>query len=150
VTERSRQFAEFYLKDRLEDQLNWYQGRRAEAEQARDQAIWGKGVLLALAAVAGALGAIFPSVRIGLAITASFLAALATALTAYQALYGYHRLAKIYRDAEASLVALRAHGLDPDLPIYELRARAARIESVFKQENGQWGQLAQQSDAGQA
>jgi hypothetical protein len=141
MTERSRQFAEFYLKDRLEHQLTWYHGRRTEAEKARDQAIWGKGVLLALSALAGALGAIFPNLRTGLAITAAFLAALATALTAYQALYGFNRIAKLYQDAETSLIALRGIGLDPDLPIYELRARVARIETVFKQENGQWGQL---------
>lgn len=148
MSERSRQFAEFYLKDRLEQQLNWYQGRRAEAEKARDQAIWGKGVLLALSALAGALGAIFPNLRVGLAIAASFLAALATALTAYQALYGFPRIAKLYQDAETSLNALRALGLNPELPIYELRARVARIESVFGQENGQWGQLTQGSQAG--
>lgn len=147
MSERSRQFAEFYLKDRIEQQLSWYQGRRADAEKARDQAIWGKGALLALSAVAGALGTIFPDLRTGLAVAASFLAALATALTAYQALYGFPRLAKLYQDAEASLIALHALGLDPNLPIYELRARVARTEAVFRQENGQWGQLTQSSQA---
>jgi len=149
MTERSRQFAEFYLSKRLEDQLVFYRKRRTEFEKARNQAIRGKAGLLGLSAVAGALGTAFPNVRTGLAITAAILAALATALAAYQTLYGFPRIAKLYQDAETSLTALHKLGLDPDLPIYELRARVAKIEAVFKQENGQWGQLSQgQSDSG--
>ncbi len=142
MTGRYEQFAELYAEDRLLDQLNYYRDRRVEAERARDQAITAKAVLLGLAAVAGVVGAAYPVTRPAAAIAAAFLAALATGLTAYQSLYAFPRLAKLYKDAETSLIALRAIGLGPGLQVSEIRARVELIEGVFKQENGQWGQLA--------
>jgi hypothetical protein len=139
---RNSEFAALYTEDRLLDQLNFYNKRRVEAERARDQAIGAKAVLLGLAAVAGVVGATYSATRPAMAITAAFLAAFATALTAYQSLYAYPRLAKLYKDAETSLTALRALGLGAELEASELRARVELIETVFTQENGQWGQLA--------
>ena len=139
---RHTEFAALYTEDRLLDQLNFYNKRRVEAEWARDQAIGAKAVLLGLAAVAGVVGAAYSATRPAMAITAAFLAAFATALTAYQSLYAYPRLAKLYKDAETSLTALRALGLGAELEASELRARVELIETVFTQENGQWGQLA--------
>ena len=139
---RHTEFAALYTEDRLLDQLNFYNKRRVEAERARDQAIGAKAVLLGLAAVAGVVGAAYSATRPAMAITAAFLAAFATALTAYQSLYAYPRLAKLYKDAETSLTALRALGLGAELEASELRARVELIETVFTQENGQWGQLA--------
>jgi hypothetical protein len=139
---RNSEFAALYTEDRLLDQLNFYNKRRVEAERARDQAIGAKAVLLGLAAVAGVVGATYSATRPEMAITAAFLAAFATALTAYQSLYAYPRLAKLYKDAETSLTALRALGLGAELEASELRARVELIETVFTQENGQWGQLA--------
>ncbi|MDQ2812096.1 MAG: SLATT domain-containing protein [Actinomycetota bacterium] len=142
MTDRNAEFAALYTEDRLLDQLDFYRGRRAEAEEARDQAIGAKAVLLGLAAVAGVVGAAYPGIRPAMAMAAAFLAAFATALTAYQSLYGFPRLAKLYQDAEISLTALRAFGLGTELDASELRARVELIETVFTQENGQWGQLA--------
>jgi hypothetical protein len=148
VTDRNAEFAALYTEDRLLDQLKFYSKRRVEAESARDQAIVAKAVLLGLAAVAGVVGAAYPDVRSAMAIAAAFLAALATALTAYQSLYAFPQIAKLYKDAEVSLTALRAFGLGPELGASELRARVETIETVFTSENGQWGQLAQDSHAG--
>ena len=142
MTERNAEFAAFYTEDRLLDQLNFYHKRRVEAESARDQAIGAKAVLLGLSAVAGVVGAVYPATRPAMAVAAAFLAAFATALAAYQSLYGYPKLAKLYKDAETSLTALRALGLSAELDASELRARVELIETVFTQENGQWGQLA--------
>jgi hypothetical protein len=145
VTGRNAEFAALYTQDRLLDQLDFYNKRRVEAEAARDQAIGAKAVLLGLAGVAGVVGAAYPGIRAAMAIAAAFLAALATALTAYQSLCAFPRLAKLYKDAEVSLTALRAFGLGADLDADELRARVQLIETVFTQENGQWGQLAKDS-----
>jgi SMODS and SLOG-associating 2TM effector domain 1 len=142
---RNSEFAALYTEDRLLDQLNFYNKRRVEAERARDQAIGAKAVLLGLSAVAGVVGAAYSATRPAMAITAAFLAAFATALAAYQSLYAYPRLAKLYKDAETSLTALRALGLSAELEASELRARVELIETVFTQENGQWGQLAKDS-----
>jgi hypothetical protein len=145
VTDRNAEFVALYTEDRLLDQLNFYNKRYIEAENARDQAIGAKAALLGLAAVAGVAGAAYPDIRSAMAIAAAFLAALATALTAYQSLYAFPRLAKLYKDAEISLTALRAFGLGAELEASELRARVELIETVFTQENGQWGQLAKDS-----
>jgi SMODS and SLOG-associating 2TM effector domain 1 len=145
MTERAEQFARLYAEDRFRDQLKFYQDRRAEAEKARDQAINVKWVLATLAGIAGAVGAAMPDWRTDLAIAAAFLAAAATALAAYQSLYAFPRLAKLYKDAENSLLALNTAetGVRPGLSAAETRALVGRIEQVFSQENGQWGQLVQ-------
>lgn len=145
MSERKAEFVALYTQDRLLDQLNFYHKRRVEAESARDQAIGAKAVLLGLSAMAGVIGAAYPATRSAMAIAAAFLAALATALAAYQSLYAYPRLAKLYKDAETSLTALRALGLSAELEASELRGRVEFIETVFTQENGQWGQLAKHS-----
>lgn len=147
AAERAVQFAELYKEARIDDQLAFYNGRRVENEKAHDQAIRLKWTLSTLAAIAGAVGAALPEARTALAIAAAFLAAAATAMAAYQSLYAFPRLAKLYRDAELSLSALAAareamgSGLSPE----QARALVERIEKVFSQENGQWGQLVRHS-----
>jgi len=145
MTERADQFARLYERDRFRYQLDWYRDRRANAERSRDQAIHAKWILSTLAAIAGSVGAALPGWRTGLAIAVAFLAAAATALTAYQSLYAFPRLAKLYRDAETSLAALNAaqEAFRTGLPAAEIRAVVERVEKVFVQENGQWGQLIQ-------
>ena len=145
MTERADDFAKLYEQDRFRYQLNWYRGRRADAERSRDQAIHAKWILSTLAAIAGSVGAALPAWRTGLAIAAAFLAAAATALAAYQSLYAFPRLAKLYQDAENSLAALNAAEMAfrPGLPATETQALVTRIEKVFAQENSQWGQLIQ-------
>jgi hypothetical protein len=139
--ERARQFARLYAEDRIAYQLDYYQRRRARAERARDQAVAAKWVLATLAAMAGSVGAAVPDWRIGLAIAAAFLAAAATAVTAYQSFYAFPRLAKIYQDAELSVAALSAAGFSADRPPEQVLALVGQLEAIFRQENGQWGQL---------
>lgn len=143
MTDRAAQFAALYAEDRIAHQLDFYHKRRVEFEKARDQAINAKWTLATLAAIAGSVGAAVPAWRAGLAIAASFLAAAATALTAYQSLYAFPRLAKLYHDAETSLSSLSAAGkaFSPDLSPQETRKLVDRVEKIFLQENGQWGQL---------
>lgn len=145
AADRAAQFAALYTQDRIGDQLAFYHRRRVEAERAHGQAIHAKWALSTLAAIAGSVGAALPDARTGLAMAAAFLAAAATALTAYQSLYAFPRLAKLYRDAEMSLSALTAAGkaLSSDFTPEQTRAVVDRIEKVFLQENGQWGQLIQ-------
>jgi len=145
MTERADQFAELYAQDRFGHQREWYHRRRVEAEKARDQAIHAKWAFSTLAAMAGSVGAAVPDWRTGLAIAAAFLAATAAGLTAFQSLYAFPRLAKLYRDAEMSLMAMDAAGaaFGPGLSEAETRTLVERVEKVFLQENGQWGQLIQ-------
>jgi hypothetical protein len=141
--DRLAQFSALYAQDRIGDQLEFYHRRRVWAERARDQAIHAKWAMSTLAAIAGAVGAALPEARTGLAIAAAFLAAAATALTAYQSLYAFPRLAKVYRDAEMSLSTLTTAGtaLNAGLTPEQTRVLVDRVEKVFQRENGQWGQL---------
>lgn len=143
TTSRAEQFADLYTEDRIDDQLGFYHRRIAEHEKARDQAIFAKWALSALAAAAGSVGAALPAWRVGLAIAAAFLAAAAAALTAYQSLYAFARLAKLYDDAESSLAALTAGAAlhDPALTPEQSRRLVRQVEAIFKQETGHWGQL---------
>jgi hypothetical protein len=145
MTERADQFAELYKQDRFGYQLRWYRGRREDAERSRDQAIQAKWILSTLAAIAGSVGAAVPAWRVELAIAAAFLAAVATALAAYQSLYAFPRIAKLYQDAENSLAALNAAevAFRPGLPADETRALVEQAEKVFSRESSQWGQLIQ-------
>lgn len=147
AAERAVQFAELYKEARIDDQLGFYNGRRVENEKAHDQAIRVKWTLSTLAAIAGAVGAALPEARTALAIAAAFLAAAATAMAAYQSLYAFPRLAKLYQDAELSLSALAAarEATSSGLSYEQARALVERIEKVFTQENGQWGQLIRHS-----
>jgi len=147
AAERAVQFAELYQEARIDDQLGFYNGRRVENEKAHDQAIRVKWTLSTLAAIAGAVGAALPEARTALAIAAAFLAAAATAMAAYQSLYAFPRLAKLYRDAELSLSALAAarEAMGSGLSREQARALVERMEKVFTQENGQWGQLIRHS-----
>jgi hypothetical protein len=142
---RTEEFVKLYEQDRFQDQLTFYRDRQADAEKARDQAIHAKWVFSTLAAIAGSVGAAVPSWRTDLAIAAAFLAAAATSLAAYQSLYAFPRLAKLYQDAQHSLTALTAArtGFGEGLSPAEVHALVQRIEKVFVQENGQWGQLIQ-------
>ena len=145
MSDRAEDFAKLYERARFRAQLDWYNDRRTNAERAHDQAIHAKWILATLAAIAGSVGAALPSWRTDLAIAAAFLAAAATGLTAYQTLYAFPRLAKLYRDAEDSLVALNAAqaGFLFSLSPADAQALVKQIEKVFAQENGQWGQLIQ-------
>lgn len=147
AAERAAQFAALYREDRLGDQLGYYHRRRVEAARAHDQAIHVKWTLSTLAAIAGAVGAALPEARTGLAVAAAFLAAAAAAMTAYQSLFAFPRLAKLYQDAEMSLSALSAAGtaLGPGLSPEQARTLVERIEKVFSQETSQWGQLVRHS-----
>ena len=147
AAERAVQFAELYQEARIDDQLGFYNGRRVENEKAYDQAIRVKWTLSTLAAIAGAVGAALPEARTALAIAAAFLAAAATAMAAYQSLYAFPRLAKLYRDAELSLSALTAarEAMGSGLSHEQAGALVERMEKIFTQENGQWGQLIRHS-----
>jgi len=68
-------------------------------------------------------------------------------MAAYQSLYAFPRLAKLYRDAELSLSALAAarEAMGTGQSREQARAHIERIENIFSQENGQWGQLIRHS-----
>ncbi len=69
------------------------------------------------------------------------LAALATAVTAFDTLMGFPHLDKLYGDAASNLEEAAIDWRNADPASTDLTAEVDRVEDVFRSERGQWGQL---------
>jgi hypothetical protein len=145
VTEAHEQFSDFYERHRLRDQLRYYQQRRNEFEVAQLQGTWLAGVIMLLASASALLGASaagpFPTAW---RMLAAALPALSATVVAFQRLFGFERLAKLYEDAASALgaVAHRPTGETDAEVNLAIHAQVAQVERILLQEQGQWGQLA--------
>jgi hypothetical protein len=141
VNTRAAQFHALYRNLRIVDQLKYYGDRRREYQKAHREVSLVRNVLLTLAATSGALGQTLDNT--GRALTgglAAALAALAGAITAFEALMGFPELNKLYADFELNLGEAEVDWDSAD-PEGDLSAEVDRVEAVFDRENGQWGQL---------
>jgi hypothetical protein len=154
VTDRSDQVLALYDTCRFGEQLGWYRSRGELFDAAAAQAAVVSAVLLGLTSAASALaGASTGHPQLWTAL-AAILPALTTALAAYAALYAFDRQSKLYADASRALVAVRP----PDLRVLtEADERAAAVsayvesvEAVFRNEQGQWGQLTSSIEIGES
>jgi hypothetical protein len=142
------QFRALYKELRIADQQNWYQDRSQEYGQAHRQAIRVRNTLLILAALVGVGVQVTSGTgRAALGVVAAVLAALAGAVTAFEALIGFPQLSKLYGDAALNLAAA-AIDWDAAVPGANLAKDLDRVEKIFRAENGQWGQLADKGAAG--
>jgi hypothetical protein len=144
VTDAQAELIDLYDRYRLRDQLDYYEGRRNDSEVAQLQGTWLAGAIMLIASASALLGASaigpFPTVWRMLAAT---LPALSATVVAFQRLYAFERLAKLYDDAASALgaVARRPTGqtdAEVDLAVH---AQVAQVERILSQEQGQWGQL---------
>jgi hypothetical protein len=143
------QFLELYERFRYQEQLDFYKSRQREFAQAQTQAITISIVLIFLAAIAGALEAVdVPWLRLACLLAAAIFPVLSTALTAYNAFYAFEQQAKLYQDTAHNLRQARAliHNLKPELSdeayTDQLSNYVREVETIFHDEQGQWGQLA--------
>jgi hypothetical protein len=145
VTERDRQLLDYYMKNRVEDQLTFYRTRRQQFERATGQALALSAMLLGFSSAASALAGA-DNGWTGLWTTlATILPAASTALSAFIGLYAFEQRSKIYGDTiravhTASRLTLTS-GADSarnDVSIAEL---VQRVEAAMRQEQAQWGQL---------
>jgi hypothetical protein len=142
--ERTRQAFAVYRDARVQDQIRYYSGTSAEYDRANSQSVAVAAVLLSLTTLAGTLAGLDVGGKMAWAIVAAVLPAISTALAAYDALYGFERIGKLYADASRSLRQLE----EPDpVSAAEVAAYAAAVETVFRNEQAQWGQLLAKSDA---
>jgi hypothetical protein len=147
MSARDAQFRTLYRDLRITDQQEFYQSRSEEYADAHRQAITVRYVLLLLSAAAGIAGQLVAGTgRAGLSVIAAVLAALAGAVTAYETLIGFPKLKKLYEDAALNLSAARID-LDAIEPDGDVTAEVERVETIFRTENGQWGQLVAESAA---
>jgi len=145
MSDRVSEFRRLYRDLRIADQANFYETRAAEYRRAHGQAITARNVLLVVSAVVGVLSQFTTGpYRGGMGVLAAALAALAGVVTAFETLIGFPVLEKIYTDTRLSLrkaeIGWLASTGDADLA-----EQVQRVELIFRTENGQWGQLALQS-----
>jgi hypothetical protein len=91
-------------------------------------------VSLAVAAVGVLSATVGDESSLVLALFATAIPAVGTAIAAYVALFGFERLSKLYADAEGALASL-AGSPDSD-------GLVPAAEEVMRREQGQWGQFA--------
>lgn len=141
-TDRVLQFRALYRELRIADQRRFYEERQREYQRAHQQAITVRNVFLGLAAGAGLAGQLVSGGggRALCGVAATVFAALAGAVTAYEALIGFASLDKLYQDAALNL---KKAEVDWDVaePGSDLATDVERVEQIFRTENGQWGQL---------
>ncbi|MEV0164765.1 SLATT domain-containing protein [Nonomuraea fuscirosea] len=147
--DRDAQFRAFYRELRVDDQRAFYEAREREYDRAHHQSILVRNtLLLLLSALLGVAGQFSTGTgRAACGVAAAVLAALAGAVTAFEALIGFAQLRKLYGDTAGNL---RAAALDWQAagPGAGVEERVERIERIFRTENGRWGQLMLQRQEG--
>jgi len=141
VTGRDQEFRRLYALLRIRDQLRYYSDRRVEYGNAHRQVVIVRNMLLLAAAAAGVVGQVVEgTARAACAVVAAVLASLAGAVTAFESLIGFPQLEKLYSDAVRNLeeAEIDWDAVGPDA---EITAEIERVESIFRSEIGQWGQL---------
>jgi hypothetical protein len=139
VSAREEQFAAICGRARVDDQRAYYEARSQAFERAHRQLLLVSAVVFGLAAATGLLAGLDVPGKVVFAIVAAVLPSISTALAAYEGLYAFQRVAKLYRDAARNL-----RRVDPPAA-FEAPAvgeYVAKVEHVFTSERGQWGQLA--------
>ena len=148
MAERDRTVLTVYLEHRVRDQINeFYKPRRTEYLSAYRQSLMLKAVLLALGGVAG----IFAGINLGGArpvwsVLAAALPAVSTALAAYDGLFSFDRLGKVYGDVLTAIALLdRPSEAEVTADGNVLANYVTAAETIFLNEQGQWGQLTRET-----
>jgi predicted nucleic acid-binding protein len=153
MSERNRQFMKLYQEYRFEDQRKYYDKNSKEYKDAHGQVVVLIGVIMVFTAVAASLTAAVDSLawKPVLTILAVVFPALSTALSAYNELFGFERLSKLYEDVERSLHKASADAPDRKSVTDDSEYDSAVgvyvnvVEGIFRKEQGQWGQLVSQA-----
>ena len=140
MSDHASEFRDLFLQLRINDQLTFYNERRAEYRAAHRQVVLVRNGLLFVAAVLGVVAAAVADARAALGLVAAVLAALATAVTAFETLMGFSHLDKLYGDAARNLAAAAVDWRHPTADV-SLEKEVERVERIFTTERGQWGQL---------
>jgi SMODS and SLOG-associating 2TM effector domain 1 len=145
MNERSRQALALYRAARVHDQADYYRRTSAEYDRAGAQSVAVSAVLLSLTTLAGALAGLEISGKLGWAIAAAVIPAVSTALAAYDAVFGFERVSKLFGDAMRSLRLVEEPDLagitDETEAAAKVAAYAGSVEDILLKEQAQWGQL---------
>jgi hypothetical protein len=144
MSDRDRELLAAYAAHRVRDQMGYYEGAAREYRAARQQVVVLMGLLLALGGIAGVLSTTdVAGPRDIWTVLAVAFPALSTALAAYEGLFAFERVGRLYDDARAALEAAEIDAPDPreDPGAERLRSYVETVEAILRREQAQWGQL---------
>lgn len=142
MSSRVDQFVEVYQAARVEDQRDYYLRRAKEFEAAHRQLLLVSSLVFGLSGTVGLIAGLDVSGKLVWAVLAAILPAITAALAAYEGLYGFNRFAKRFNDAARNLRRVeppRVSGTDDERDA--VVDYVMRVEGIFRDELGQWGQL---------
>ena len=143
MSARAQQFLELYREARVEDQRKYYLRTAQEFEAAHRQLLLTSSLVFGVSAAIALVAGLDVPGKLVWAILAAVLPAITTALAAYEGLYAFIRVSKLYTDAARNLRLVEAPNLSESADEQvAVAAYVAQIEEIFKRERGQWGQLA--------
>jgi hypothetical protein len=147
------EFLEAYRSHRIRHQERYYGQRSHDYEQARRWSVTATALLLVTAALLGALGAADAPRRAIWAFLAAALSAVATAITSYEAAFGFERYARQYRDTRLALRLVDARGPMPeDLEDPGTDARVGEfvveVERLLRSEVDSWSEHVERPEGG--
>jgi len=140
VSNRSQEFITFYQRHRFDDQLAYYRARVREYEAANTQASWTAGIVMLVAS-----GVAFVAASgIGVAplawrILAATLPAVSAAIAAFQRLFAFEHVGKLFQDAVTAMLTVGERAIGESDA--EISGYVSQVELIFAREQGQWGQL---------
>lgn len=131
--QRQAQFVEAYLRHRFQDRLEHFERGRKRYASARTWTVAIAATLFIGAAALAAVGMADGPRRAMWAFGATTLAALATAVSAYEATFGFRRLARENATTSVALQRLAVDGPTPDdVDDERLVAFVTEVESVLR------------------
>lgn len=140
MSESRAAFLEAYDENRVKDQQHFYKVRTAEYEKSAKQIGWVNVVLLALAGLCGAAGAVWSDQATWLGLTAVALSAIAAATASWGDVVGFSTNAELYKAAQASLAHLRAQEPKQDADDDQVGSYVRDVEDVLLGEVRTWGE----------
>lgn len=143
MSSRPQQFVEVYRQARIEDQRTFYERRASSFQAAHQQLLLTSAIVFGLSAAIGFIAGLDVPGKLVWAILAAIIPAVTSVLAAYEGLYAFERIAKLYRDAARNLRLVETPNLsDPADESAAIARYVAEAEQIFTKERGQWGQLA--------
>lgn len=131
--QRQAQFVQAYLRHRFHDRLDHFERGKSRYAAARTWTVAMSATLFISAAALGAVGMADGPRRPMWAFLAAALAAAATAVAAYEATFGFRRLAREYSTTVTALKRLEADGPTPDdVDDEQLVGFVTEVESVLR------------------
>jgi hypothetical protein len=142
VSTRTEQFIAVYKAARVDNQREYYLRAAREFQAAHRQLLLTSSVVFGISSAAALIAGLDVPGKLVWAILAAVLPAITTALAAYEGLYAFARVAKLYGDAARNLRLLEAPPLagSPDDQA-AIAGYVAQVEEIFRRERSQWGQL---------